>query len=177
MKVDAYVIPNTTTAVAANATDELYKATRIAILPSGTSGDTVDATSAGLNKLIDLQDAWDATNSTIKSNPYDLTNASILNWYGDKKNKGTGDAITDGAVSATGNLATTDIYTEVAAANKYTDSAVIATLPPSTDGTSYGQMKKYIIRLWLEGEDPECWNANAGQDWIISMRFSKVETQ
>jgi hypothetical protein len=172
LKVDAYVIPNTATAVATGATDELYKATRIAILPSGTTGDTVDASSAGLKKLIDLQDGWDG--SAVKANPYDLTNASILDWYGDKKNQNTGSAITDGVVDATGKLSNTDIYA-AATSFKYTDGTVIATLPASTDGTSYGQMKKYILRVWLEGEDPECWNANAGQDWTISMRFSKVE--
>ena len=175
LKVDAYVIPNKTTAVAENAVDELYKATRVAILPSGASGDTVDTTSAGLTKLLDLQDGWDATNSAVKTNPYDVNNAPILDWYGDKKNQGAGSAVTDGAVNAAGNLANANIYTTVAATNKYNDGDVIATLPASADGTSYGQMKKYIVRLWLEGEDPQCWNANAGQDWAISMRFSKIE--
>ena len=182
LKLDAYVIPNTATAVATGATDELYKATRIAILPSGTTAaadNDVETTSAGLTKLIDLQDGWDATANpaAVKSNPYDLTDAPILNWYGDKKNQGTGNAVTDGAVNATGTLSSANIYTTVASTDKYTDGTVIATLPASTDGTSYGQMKKYIIRLWLEGEDPECWNANAGQDWTIAMRFSKVEAQ
>ena len=174
LKLDAYVIPNSDTAQATGATDELYKATRIAILPSGASGDDVDASSAGLTKLIDLQDAWDATNSTTVASPYGLTAKSILNWYGDKKNTASGSAVVDGAVSAAGTLGTDTIYTAVASTDKYTDGTVIATLPASTDGTSYGQMKKYIVRLWLEGEDPECWNANAGQDWVISMKFSKV---
>lgn len=176
LKVDAYVIPNSETAQATGATDELYKATRIAILPSGASGDDVDAASAGLTKLIDLQDAWDATNSQTVANPYTLTTKPILDWYGDKKNTTAGSAVTDGAVSGAGTLGTDTIYTTVASSDKYTDGAVIATLPASTDGTSYGQMKKYIVRLWLEGEDPECWNANAGQDWVISMKFSKITT-
>ena len=176
LKIDAYVIPKTDTAVVTGATDELYKATRIAILPSGASDDTVDASSAGLNKLIDLQDGWDANASpaAIKSNPYDLTTDSILDWYGDKKNTAAGSAVTDGAVNSAGTLGTDTIYATVASTDKYSDGTVIATLPASTDGTAYGQMKKYIVRLWLEGEDPECWNANAGQDWTISMRFSKV---
>jgi len=173
LKVDAYVIPNTETAQAADATDELYKATRIAILPSGSSGNDVDASSAGLNKLIDLQDGWDGT--AVKTNPYDITNASILDWYGDKKNTSTGSAVTDGAVNSEGALGTDTIYATVASTDKYSDGTAIATLPASTDGTAYGQMKKYIVRLWLEGEDPECWNANAGQDWAISMKFSKIE--
>lgn len=180
LKVDAYVIPKTDTSVATGATDELYKATRVSILASGDSGDDVDASSAGLGKLLDLQDAWDTSGATpaIAANPYDVTGKSVLNWYGDKKNTSGGDAVTNGAVSGTGTLGTTGttIYTGVADTDKYAKTQAIATLPASSDGTSYGQMKKYIVRVWLEGEDPECWNANAGQDWSISMRFSKLET-
>ena len=98
----------------------------------------------------------------------------IIYWYGDKKNTAAGSAVTDGAVNSAGTLGTDTIYAAVVAGDKYTDGDVIATLPASTDGTAYGQMKKYVIRLWLEGEDPECWNANAGQDWTIAMKFSKV---
>ena len=41
-------------------------------------------------------------------------------------------------------------------------------------GQGYGAAKKYYIRVWLEGEDFECWNANAGQDFTISLKFSKI---
>jgi hypothetical protein len=51
----------------------------------------------------------------------------------------------------------------------------IATVAGSTTGGEYGAAKKLIIRVWLDGEDQECWNDNAGQDWAISLKFSKIE--
>lgn len=51
----------------------------------------------------------------------------------------------------------------------------VATIAGSTTGGDYGAAKKLIIRVWLDGEDFECWNDNAGQDWAISLRFSKIE--
>ena len=37
----------------------------------------------------------------------------------------------------------------------------------------YGAMVKAVVRVWLEGEDPNCWNPNAGQDFNISLKFVK----
>ena len=51
----------------------------------------------------------------------------------------------------------------------------IATVKANTSSDSYGDAKKLIIRVWLDGEDEECWNDNAGQDWAISLRFTKVD--
>ncbi len=38
-------------------------------------------------------------------------------------------------------------------------------------GTSYGDAVKAVIRVWLEGEDPDCWNDTAGQNWSINLKF------
>lgn len=46
----------------------------------------------------------------------------------------------------------------------------VATVTAST-GTGYGGAVKYYIRVWLEGEDEACWNANAGQDFQINLKF------
>ncbi len=53
----------------------------------------------------------------------------------------------------------------------------IATVKANTTSDTYGDAKKLIIRVWLDGEDEECWNDNAGQDWAISLRFTKVDIQ
>jgi len=52
----------------------------------------------------------------------------------------------------------------------------VATIEGSTASGNYGTPKKLIIRVWLDGEDGECWNDNAGQDWAISLKFSKIES-
>ena len=48
----------------------------------------------------------------------------------------------------------------------------VATLNVGT-GVGYGNSTKLIIRVWLEGEDGNCWNENAGQNWNIALKFSK----
>lgn len=67
--------------------------------------------------------------------------------------------------------------------NKYTayDSAtattnVVATIEAAPDGQEYGTAKKLILRVWLDGEDAQCWNQNAGQDFAITLKFSKIES-
>jgi hypothetical protein len=52
----------------------------------------------------------------------------------------------------------------------------VATIEGSGTGKDYGTAKKLIIRVWLDGEDAECWNDNAGQDWAISLKFQKIES-
>jgi hypothetical protein len=57
----------------------------------------------------------------------------------------------------------------------YNGIAPIATIKANTTTDAYGDAKKLIIRVWLDGEDEQCWNDNAGQDWAISLRFTKVD--
>lgn len=60
-------------------------------------------------------------------------------------------------------------------ASPATTPSTVVTVPGSTTAGDYGTPQKLIIRVWLDGEDGECWNDNAGQDWAISLRFSKIE--
>jgi hypothetical protein len=70
----------------------------------------------------------------------------------------------DGVSSVSGTTAT------YGTASKYDGSAVIS-LAGGT-GTDYGTPTQVWIRVWLEGEDPNCWNENAGQDFKISLKFT-----
>jgi hypothetical protein len=47
------------------------------------------------------------------------------------------------------------------------------TVPAAGADVSYGTPVKIWVRVWLEGEDQNCWNQNAGQDFNISLKFSK----
>lgn len=40
-----------------------------------------------------------------------------------------------------------------------------------TGKTGYSTPAKYYIRVWLEGEDVNCWNANAGQSFTVDLKF------
>ena len=43
-----------------------------------------------------------------------------------------------------------------------------------TDDANYGNAVCVTVRVWLEGEDVNCWNATAGQDFNIALDFSKI---
>jgi hypothetical protein len=155
---------------ASGAQIELYKATRVAILPA--AGDTTNATN-GTKGLVNLMDGSGTTTGGWKST------TSIIDYYGTSAVH----RVDNGAVKAAGeadgsdnpsalNSGTnwTDIY---GAAVVYNGTDSVATIAGSGDGT-YGTPTMLWIRVWLEGEDPECWNQNAGQDWNISLKFEKI---
>ena len=150
---------------------ELYKATRVAILPA--SGDTTNA-EKGTKGVIDLKDG--ASNGWA-------SNTSIVDYYGESAMHG----IANGAVFAAKKADGTENHegTETNATNwnqiyeartLYDGTTSIATIAGATGGAEYGAATQLWIRVWLEGEDPQCWNKNAGQDWNISLKFSKIES-
>jgi hypothetical protein len=125
----------------ADVTEKLHKAVRVAVLNS-------DATSS-VSKIIDLKDA--ATGGS-----------TIVNYY----NRAS---VTNGAVKAEGTGASSTTYGEAQIGVTATDT--IAVTAAAADNNGYGAATKYVIRVWLEGEDPDCWNATAGQDWKIALTF------
>ena len=81
----------------------------------------------------------------------------------------------DGKAVATAGATLAASYGDVSAATEATVTGGKVTNPDATTqvatvtastGTGYGGAVKYYIRVWLEGEDEACWNANAGQDLI-----------
>ena len=124
-----------------NTTTELYKAARVAILPETKAAQSVFLGAEG--------------------------NAAT-NYYTDGK------AVSTAAATLTDSYGNVSVATEVKATDgKVTNAAnatQVATVTAST-GTGYGDAVKYYIRVWLEGEDEACWNANAGQDFQINLKF------
>ncbi len=162
LSVVAAVYDNTTTPsygtndVATADSKELYKAVRVAVL-------NADGSAATTNNTIPVKDGGaGATSGTYAGN-------SILDWY-----NRTGQT---GAISAVDSQdATTATYSAVTA---MTDGTAVIDLTAADNkgtGTDYGAGKQYIIRVWLEGEDPDCYNETAGQDWSISLKFNNETT-
>lgn len=133
-------------------TDDLYKAVRVAVLTDAGAADQ------GCLTLADGGDTLAATGQY----PANSDSANILD--SDNYNNRTANASGINAVSAT-----TPAWTTITQNNA---TAAVATLTAGT-GTEYGAATKLIIRVWLEGEDGNCWNDNAGQDWNIALKFSK----
>jgi hypothetical protein len=135
---------------AAKDDDDLYLAARAVILYNSTPA--IDATPAATSNLLRIrQDALTETKSIVD---FMYTTNS------------TGDAVS--AVDATAKTAT------YADATEYEGAGLIKVLAGTNN--AYGTPTKAIVRVWLEGEDPNCWNQNAGQNFNISLKFSKDAT-
>ena len=55
-----------------------------------------------------------------------------------------------------------------------TDSAYTTGHSTKSGDANYGEAVCVTVRVWLEGEDVNCWNATAGQDFNIALDFSKI---
>ena len=156
--------------VASGDTSKLYKAARVSILTSNSSSDA-PATSAGVVIPFDGGEATPV--------------AQTSKYYADKALNGTG------AITSTGQADRGGAYgaiTEIMQTG-VTGVDTIVTLPAATSAsnpatnyeglsadtsTVYGNATCVIVRVWLEGEDIDCWNATAGQNFKINLTFSEV---
>lgn len=54
----------------------------------------------------------------------------------------------------------------------------IAVLGAAVDSSvNWSEARKMLLRVWLDGDDEDCRNATAGQDWCINLRFFILENQ
>lgn len=121
---------------------ELYKAARVAILPSSKAASQVF-----------LGDNDNTADSYYTS----------------------GEGISSAGTTVTASHGKVDIAKEVTIGGNSkvtnpTEATKVANVP-ATNGTGYGDAVKYYVRVWLEGEDKHCWNANAGQSFNIDLKF------
>ena len=163
--VVGYVTKNNSPTTATD--DDLYQAVRVAVLTEGYAAaggvlDLNDGSSYPTNQAAYAVSTNEGGIKTILDSGIansNFTSLSDLNAL----NTGAGTvmaAATYGAVTV--NKGATAIGTLQAKGT--TDNSANAT-------AQYGPAKKFIIRVWLEGDDQNCWNDNAGQDWSISLKF------
>ena len=193
LSVDGYALPQTGTKRVSTADVELYKAVRVAILNGDSVAQGTTGTAVGkpvqANNVIDLKDAWDKTAGTNDNgvtytsisgvtNPYASTLSGIIDstLYNNRTTGASGLNAVSGLGTQTNDNAGAAYYPGAYSTyTAYDGTSSVATIAAPEDGAEYGTAKKLIIRVWLDGEDAECWNQNAGQDWAISLRFSKIE--
>lgn len=170
---------------------------------SGTASTVIENSVCVTNNVLPLSDAWnlalDGTTAVTAgdqathsykaingiSNPYAGTSVVDSKIYNERMNTGANDLYAVGsladysddeiAADLTGHITNGDQKAVYATYTAYDGTAAIATIKANTSSDTYGDAKKLIIRVWLDGEDEECWNDNAGQDWAISLRFTKVD--
>jgi len=174
LTVKGYVAPRSYNKTANADNEALYKAVRVAILKPTSqdlSGTAPNGNTTGLLKLADgMSGTMTSSNAgTLNANPF--AGPSILNWYSGKNNSGAvfkeGIGLINGTVQGSG----TNVYQ---AATEYNYGTGFVTLDPGTGG-QYGKATKIIVRVWLEGNDPDCWNDTAGQDWYINLKFGRAD--
>lgn len=165
INVEAYVIPKTTGQLLNSDNEALYRAVRVALLNPTQADGAAAVTPTGLLPVADGMDGiTSAAAGNLATNPF--SGSSVLNWY-------NGAATNNVAVKGSGSLTSgaayaTNIY---GPATVYAAGTQVVSLTAG-QGTEYGTPTKVIIRVWLEGEDPDCWNDTAGQDWSINLKFN-----
>jgi hypothetical protein len=153
-------------------TDDLYQAVRVAILKDdGTA-------SQGCLTLADGNDEYinPVTGQVEHYGKFPTTSSAANILDSDNYNNRQSPAST-GIFAVSGTNVTSDANTGMgepahSAITQNNGTTAVATLAAGT-GKEYGDPTKLIIRVWLEGEDKNCWNENAGQDWNIALKFSK----
>ena len=204
VKVEGYVLPQSGNTNKSDTEIELYRSVRVALLNGDTQGikpatGSATAVTAGsvvnTNNILPLVDALDKTKVsggkyteiTNIANPFTATvaNPSILDSaiYIERTTETTGlwavDTLSnyveaDVTADKTGHISTSDKKANYSTYTAYDGTSAVATVKANTTSDAYGEMKKLWIRVWLDGEDEECWNDNAGQDWAISLKFTKI---
>ena len=139
--------------------DALYKSVRVAIIKS-------DKEPAVSNQLIPLKADSSSGNSILDSYNYTvyrdqndtITDANLV-----------GRSVTtepwDGSVEPTSSYQTYEAYNNTTALIEL----------PVADGSEWGTTVKYYIRIWIDGEDEQCYDPTAGQDWIIHLMISMIQ--
>lgn len=144
--------------------DTLYKAARVSVL-TGAGTDT----SAG---VIIPYDGSDQGSYYVPDRA--LTAAGVLGTRETSNTYGVVDAVTQNTAAATGNG---EVIFVVPGSNSSLSAGTDFSKGAATKSSNnYGEAVCVIVRVWLEGEDVNCWNATAGQDFQIALEFTKKET-
>lgn len=192
------VIATITQRTSSDASEDLYHAVRVAVLPTVASAtaDTMD--NDGSTGVITNYDDY-AVRTTTKRyyDRYSSDGTSTNNGAVGVKSvdmSTSPNTLDNQAVYQNGNLVwnpsenkvtnALELYggvdyviqaaTKNSTSNNYDDGESVVKVPLATTG-DYGYSARYVIRVWLEGEDINCWNETAGQDWNIALKFVELE--
>lgn len=147
----------TATPVANASVPDLYKAARVAL---------IDSTGASVGAIMDSSTKYYHNSTKTQSTAgYSAADAYTI------------DAAT--AANATANTwAAVDAVTQATAVDASTGLATggeaVVAIPKSTTDGAYSSGVKYTLRVWLDGEDINCWDQTAGQDFRIDLRFIRM---
>jgi hypothetical protein len=165
-------------------TGDLYKAARVAILDANGA---VNSVSAGANKVIADSTVY-ADASALSAAYYNRYNAAQCGGTVVASPQAVKAAGTLNGHNATGTTSATaitnagSIYGQVSFLTQTSESAgtvsgdAVVSLAAPTAGNNYSAAVQKTIRVWLEGEDVNCWDSNAAQSFTIDLTFTKIGT-
>lgn len=162
----------------------LYRAVRVAFLEEGESGleplvKSKDGEDIARN-ILPLQDATDfgtTANSIVNSKNYTINReeANDDRYYGMR----IADSLVKG-VKQGENYYPYNIYgyewieNDEGEETEVEDPVALMVLEPAEE-EEWSEIKKAVMRVWLDGDGEDCWNATVGQNWSIHIRFSIME--
>ena len=177
-------------------TGDLYKATRVAILDADGAANSA---SDSANEILYGSNIYAATAITGSVDPADDRAgiaAGYYNRYTAAQNTANSSAeiaapqavkaavqlngqLASGTTAATPITNAGSVYGTAAFVTQATQSAgawtgdtvVTVPAPVANSNRLYGVSVEKTIRVWLEGEDVNCWNPNAGQSFTIDLKF------
>jgi hypothetical protein len=192
------VIANIKQRTASDASEDLFHAVRVAVLPSGsaTSGMVYTDSTGVIANYSDYAAGTAETDPTLRyydrysdagtdanhgAVPVKSADMSTLTTLANQAVYSNGSLIWNPSEAKVTNALSlyggVDYVKQASASNAsngyFTDGESVVKVPLATDG-KYGYSERYVIRVWLEGEDINCWNETAGQDWDISLRFVQL---
>ena len=150
--------------------DMLYKAARVSILKSA-DGTAAPAASDGV--IIPFADDTAQTGAKYYVSGKALETATTLGVQGSGSAYGAVDAVKQNTTSG---MDTPDGEAIITVPGKGQTVATNYTGGSDNTSSNYGNSVCVIVRVWLEGEDKDCWNATAGQDFQIALEFAKKTT-
>ena len=144
-----------------NGNDSIVKAARVALLDTASSN-----ASAGV--ICDNTTSCYHTyaNSTLTDG--DTAVCTSGTWA---TNIASVSAATSNGTNSWGNVTYVTQATTLTDGYAASTDTTVVTVPMAGDNADWGNSHKYMLRVWIEGEDVNCWNETAAQDFQIDLRF------
>ena len=167
----------------ATGTGDLYKAARVAILDANgtantSTADKVIADSTVYANATALQGAYynrytadETSDDTAITSPQAVKAAGTLNGH-----YATGTTAAVAITNADSIYGTVSFLTQTSEDEGTVSGDAVVALAAPTGTNNYSTAVQKTIRVWLEGEDINCWDSNAAQSFTIDLTFTKIGT-
>ena len=166
VKANVYDGSNPNAKDSSGSTEKLYKAARVSILKGETP-----AADGVIIPYVDGSTAQSGSKYYVTSKA--LAASGTLGTQGNAPTYGNVDAVTQ---NTTSNMDAPDGEPIIIVPGKGQTVTGNYTGSCANTSTTYGDAVCVIVRVWLEGEDTDCWNATAGQDFQVNLEFTKKTT-